>query len=146
MMSEIGAIALRFALVVAILGLGCGIYAGVSRRPQAPGWTRVSERALVTVRNRRYRPDDSTMTLDKINSISCRISEIRNITPAKRFSVVSSDRAVEASTSIKCTRKRSIKIFHDEIEVDRCPVTLEVTGYATLLSRLKFANPKCLTV
>ena len=48
-MSEIGAIALRFAMVVAILGLGCGIYAGVSRGPQAPAWTRVSERAVGVV-------------------------------------------------------------------------------------------------
>ncbi len=48
-MSEIGAIALRFALVVAILGVGCGIYAGVSRRPHGPAWTRVSERAIGVV-------------------------------------------------------------------------------------------------
>ncbi|MEE8475693.1 MAG: heme lyase CcmF/NrfE family subunit [Myxococcota bacterium] len=48
-MSEIGATALRFALVVAVLGLGCGIYAGVSRGPQRHQWTRVSERAVLVV-------------------------------------------------------------------------------------------------
>ncbi|MBW1683439.1 MAG: heme lyase CcmF/NrfE family subunit [Deltaproteobacteria bacterium] len=45
-MSELGALALRFALPVALLGLAAGVYAGSTRRPE---WTRVSERALWTV-------------------------------------------------------------------------------------------------
>ncbi|MDH3214477.1 MAG: heme lyase CcmF/NrfE family subunit [Myxococcales bacterium] len=45
-MSDIGDAALRFAFVIAILGLGLSIYAGVTRRED---WTRVSERALVVV-------------------------------------------------------------------------------------------------
>jgi cytochrome c-type biogenesis protein CcmF len=45
-MSEFGALALRFALPVALLGLAAGFYAGSTRRPE---WTRVAERALWTV-------------------------------------------------------------------------------------------------
>ena len=45
-MAELGALALRFALPVALLGLGAGVYAGSARRPE---WTRVAERALWTV-------------------------------------------------------------------------------------------------
>jgi cytochrome c-type biogenesis protein CcmF len=45
-MSEIGALALRFALGLAPMGLAAGIYAGVARRAD---WTRVAERALVVV-------------------------------------------------------------------------------------------------
>jgi cytochrome c-type biogenesis protein CcmF len=44
--SDLGALALRFALPVAILGLGAAIYAGLSRRAE---WTRVAERAVWTV-------------------------------------------------------------------------------------------------
>ena len=45
-MSELGELALRFALPVALLGMAAGIYAGVQRRPE---WTRVAERAVLTV-------------------------------------------------------------------------------------------------
>ncbi|MCH2171696.1 cytochrome c biogenesis protein CcsA [Myxococcota bacterium] len=45
-MSELGALSLRFALVLAIFGIGTGIYAGISRNPQ---WTRVAERCLLVV-------------------------------------------------------------------------------------------------
>ena len=45
-MSDIGAPALRFALLLAIGGLGAAIYAGVSRRD---AWTRVAERSLLIV-------------------------------------------------------------------------------------------------
>ena len=51
-MSEIGAVSLRLALLLALAGFGAAIYAGRSRRPD---WTRVAERsvgvvfALVTV-------------------------------------------------------------------------------------------------
>ena len=45
-MSEIGSTVLRFALVIAVLALGAGIYAGVTRRAD---WTRVSERGVVVV-------------------------------------------------------------------------------------------------
>jgi cytochrome c-type biogenesis protein CcmF len=45
-MSDIGFFALRFALVLTVLGIGTGIYAGVSRKP---AWTRVTERALWVV-------------------------------------------------------------------------------------------------
>jgi cytochrome c-type biogenesis protein CcmF len=45
-MAELGALALRFALAVALFGLGAGIYAGATRRSD---WTRVAERALLVV-------------------------------------------------------------------------------------------------
>jgi cytochrome c-type biogenesis protein CcmF len=45
-MPEIGSTAIRFALVIAVLALGAGIYAGVTRRAD---WTRVSERGVVVV-------------------------------------------------------------------------------------------------
>jgi cytochrome c-type biogenesis protein CcmF len=44
--SELGAIALRFALPVALLGLVAGSVAGAR---QLPRWTRVAERAVLTV-------------------------------------------------------------------------------------------------
>jgi cytochrome c-type biogenesis protein CcmF len=42
-MSEIGSISLRLALLLAIAGLGAGIYAGTARRAD---WTRVAERSV----------------------------------------------------------------------------------------------------
>ena len=45
-MSEIGASALRFALLLSVAGLGTAIYAGVARRAD---WTRVAERTLLVV-------------------------------------------------------------------------------------------------
>ena len=36
-MHEIGSLALRFGLILALFGLGAGIYAGVAKRPD---WTR----------------------------------------------------------------------------------------------------------
>ncbi len=45
-MYEIGATSLRFALVIAVLALAAGIYAGVTRRAD---WTRVSERGVLVV-------------------------------------------------------------------------------------------------
>src|SRR5258705_2930941 len=45
-MSEIGAVALRLALLLALAGLGAGIYAGRSRRDD---WTRVAERSVGVV-------------------------------------------------------------------------------------------------
>jgi cytochrome c-type biogenesis protein CcmF len=42
-MSDIGAYALRFALLISIAGFGAGLYAGVARRPS---WTRVAERSV----------------------------------------------------------------------------------------------------
>jgi cytochrome c-type biogenesis protein CcmF len=42
-MSEIGDYALRFGFVIALVGLGTGIYAGLSRRSE---WTRVAERCV----------------------------------------------------------------------------------------------------
>ena len=45
-MADIGALALRFALVIAVFGLGAGIFAGIRRDP---GWTRVAERAAWVV-------------------------------------------------------------------------------------------------
>ena len=42
-MADIGGYALRFALMIATLGFGTAILAGVKRRPE---WTRVSERSL----------------------------------------------------------------------------------------------------
>ena len=45
-MPEIGSTAIRFALVIAVLALGAGVYAGVTRRAD---WTRVSERGVVVV-------------------------------------------------------------------------------------------------
>jgi cytochrome c-type biogenesis protein CcmF len=42
-MAEIGGYALRFALLIALLGIGIGIFAGVTRRPE---WTRVAERSV----------------------------------------------------------------------------------------------------
>jgi len=44
--SELGALALRFALPVALLGFAAGIYAGVARRSD---WTRVAERSVLAV-------------------------------------------------------------------------------------------------
>jgi cytochrome c-type biogenesis protein CcmF len=41
--SDLGLYALRFALVTAVLGIGAGVYAGLSRRPE---WTRVAERSV----------------------------------------------------------------------------------------------------
>jgi len=45
-LSDVGVYALRLALVIGALGLGCALYAGVRRRPD---WTRVSERSVVLV-------------------------------------------------------------------------------------------------
>ena len=45
-MSDIGAYALRFALVIAVLGVAAGVYAGAARRPE---WTRVAERSVWVV-------------------------------------------------------------------------------------------------
>jgi cytochrome c-type biogenesis protein CcmF len=45
-MSDIGAAALRFALLIAVGGLFAGIYAGVARRAD---WTRVAERSVLVV-------------------------------------------------------------------------------------------------
>jgi cytochrome c-type biogenesis protein CcmF len=45
-MSDLGAPALRFALLLGVGGLSAAIYAGVSRRDE---WTRVAERALLIV-------------------------------------------------------------------------------------------------
>jgi cytochrome c-type biogenesis protein CcmF len=45
-MSDIGAASLRFALLIAIGGLGAAIYAGASRRAD---WTRVAERSVLVV-------------------------------------------------------------------------------------------------
>jgi cytochrome c-type biogenesis protein CcmF len=42
-MAELGGSALRFALAIALLGLGVGIFAGIRNRPD---WTRVAERAV----------------------------------------------------------------------------------------------------
>ena len=42
-MSDVGMIALRFSLLVAVIGLGTGIYAGISRRDN---WTQVTERCV----------------------------------------------------------------------------------------------------
>jgi cytochrome c biogenesis factor len=42
-MPDIGGFSLRFALVIALLGFGSAIYAGVQRRPE---WTRVAERSV----------------------------------------------------------------------------------------------------
>ena len=42
-MADLGAHALRFALAIAVFGLGAGVYAGRARRAD---WTRVAERAL----------------------------------------------------------------------------------------------------
>ena len=42
-LSDIGLYSLRFALVFAVLGTGCGIYAGVRRQGE---WTQVAERAV----------------------------------------------------------------------------------------------------
>ena len=45
-MAELGAYALRFALMIAVIGICSSVYAGVQRRPE---WTRVSERCVVFV-------------------------------------------------------------------------------------------------
>jgi cytochrome c-type biogenesis protein CcmF len=45
-MSELGAYALRFGLLIALLGLAAGLRAGFARRPE---WTRVAERAVFVV-------------------------------------------------------------------------------------------------
>ncbi len=45
-MADIGLYSLRFALVIAVLGVGAGIYAGSQQRPD---WTRVAERAVWVV-------------------------------------------------------------------------------------------------
>jgi cytochrome c biogenesis factor len=44
--SDLGALALRFALPVALLGIAAGVYAGVTRKSE---WTLVAERAVWTV-------------------------------------------------------------------------------------------------
>jgi cytochrome c-type biogenesis protein CcmF len=43
-LSDLGFLALRLALLVALLGVGAGIYAGLSRRPD---WTEVTRRAVL---------------------------------------------------------------------------------------------------
>ncbi|MFB3117595.1 MAG: heme lyase CcmF/NrfE family subunit, partial [Myxococcota bacterium] len=45
-MPDIGGYSLRFALAIALLGLGSAIYAGAQRRPE---WTRVAERSVWVV-------------------------------------------------------------------------------------------------
>ncbi len=45
-MADLGAHALRFALAIALFGLGAAVTAGTGRRPE---WTRVAERAVVLV-------------------------------------------------------------------------------------------------
>ncbi len=45
-MPDIGGYALRFALMIAVLGFSSAIYAGISRRPD---WTRVAERSVWVV-------------------------------------------------------------------------------------------------
>jgi len=45
-MPDIGGYSIRFALVIALLGLGSAIYAGAKRRPE---WTRVAERSVWVV-------------------------------------------------------------------------------------------------
>ena len=45
-MSDLGDYALRFALVLAVFGIGAGVYAGISRRPE---WTRVAEKTVGVV-------------------------------------------------------------------------------------------------
>jgi cytochrome c-type biogenesis protein CcmF len=45
-MSDIGAAALRFALLIAVGGIAAAVYAGVSRRAD---WTRVAERSMLVV-------------------------------------------------------------------------------------------------
>ena len=45
-MSDVGIYSLRLALVIALLGVGSAIYAGVARRLD---WTRVAERSVCVV-------------------------------------------------------------------------------------------------
>ena len=45
-MADLGLYALRLGLFVCVLGMGAGIYAGITRRPE---WTRVTERSLLLV-------------------------------------------------------------------------------------------------
>ena len=45
-MADIGLYSLRFALVVTLLGIGVGLYAGLTRRDD---WTRVAERTVYVV-------------------------------------------------------------------------------------------------
>jgi cytochrome c-type biogenesis protein CcmF len=45
-MSDIGAAALRFALLISVCGVAAAIYAGIARRPD---WTRVAERSMLVV-------------------------------------------------------------------------------------------------
>ena len=45
-MADVGLYSLRFALVIAVLGVGAGIYAGSQKRED---WTRVAERAVLVV-------------------------------------------------------------------------------------------------
>jgi cytochrome c-type biogenesis protein CcmF len=45
-MADLGAHALRFALAIALFGLGAAVYAGATRRAE---WTRVAERAVLLV-------------------------------------------------------------------------------------------------
>lgn len=45
-MGEIGLYSLRLALLLSVIGIGAGIFAGVQRRPE---WTRVAERSLLLV-------------------------------------------------------------------------------------------------
>ena len=45
-MADLGLYALRLALFLCVLGMGTGIYAGITRRDE---WTRVAERAVLVV-------------------------------------------------------------------------------------------------
>src|SRR5215510_9850184 len=45
-MAELGAASIRFALLIAIAGIGAAIHAGLSRRAD---WTRVAERSVLVV-------------------------------------------------------------------------------------------------
>src|SRR5262245_10198052 len=45
-MAELGAACIRFALLIAIAGLGAAVHAGLSRRAD---WTRVAERGVLVV-------------------------------------------------------------------------------------------------
>jgi cytochrome c biogenesis factor len=45
-MADLGLYALRLGLLLCALGVGAGVYAGLTRREE---WTRVSERSLLLV-------------------------------------------------------------------------------------------------
>jgi cytochrome c-type biogenesis protein CcmF len=47
--SDLGLFALRLAFVVALLGIGAGLYAGLTRRGDKAQWTEVTRRALLVV-------------------------------------------------------------------------------------------------